>query len=302
MDAKAANTDTTPVLDATADSVRDAFAWCERLARSHYENFPVGSVLLPSRIRRHVWAIYAFARIADDFADEESYAGERLACLGRWRDMLRAAEEGRARHPVFVALVDTLRRFDLPAQLLHDLITAFEMDCRQNAWPTWDSLLHYSSYSANPVGRLVLWLHGYRDEDRARRSDAICTALQLTNFWQDVSVDLRKDRVYIPEADMERHDYVRIELERHFNNERLHALMRDLVDRTRALYAEGDDLPERVRGLLRYELRLTCLGGKAILDEIEARRYNVFERPTLSRGTWLRLLPRMLVPATSAEQ
>jgi phytoene synthase len=284
-----------PTPRAPATNLRQAYAWCERLARSHYENFPVGSMLLAPRLRRHVWAIYAFARLADDFADESAWAGRRLEHLAHWRRQLDACVRGRASHPVFIALAHTIDRYDLPVALLHDLITAFEMDCTATSWPDWSSLLTYSRYSANPVGRLVLWLHGYRDDARARRSDCICTALQLANFWQDVGVDLLKGRAYIPEAEMARFGYSRHDLDSRVLDQRLRDLMADLVARTDALFAAGANLPQRVEGLLRFELRLTWLGGRAILAAVRGNDYNVFLRPTLGRRQWLKLLLKALI-------
>lgn len=278
-----------------AAGLAESFAYCERLTRDHYENFPVGSMLLPRRLRRHVCAIYAFARTADDFADEARYEGERLERLADWRAQLDACARGLADGPVFAALAETIGRFDVPVELLHDLITAFEMDCRNDAWPDWDSLLHYCRYSANPVGRLVLWLSGYRDEGRAELSDAVCTALQLTNFWQDVSVDLAKGRVYIPEADQERFGYMREDLEAGRRSDRLTALMLELVSRTRKVFDLGRPLSERVRGRLRYELRLTWLGGRAILDAVEASGYDVLRRPTIRKRQWAGLLLRAIL-------
>ena len=280
---------------ATPD-LRDAVAYCERLARGHYENFPVGSRLVPARLRRHVWAIYAFARIADDFADEEQHAGQRLRRLAEWRDELNRCvqNQNRVRHPVFVALGQTIRRFQLPVQLLHDLITAFEMDCTRGSWPDWPALLHYCRHSANPIGRLVLWLFGYRDERRARWSDCICTALQLINFWQDVGLDLDKGRVYIPEADLAAHGTRREDIEARRVDERLVALMREMIARTRALLTRGRALPQHVSGRLRYELRLTWLGGSAVLDAIEGAGHNVFVRPTLGKRRWVTLAGQAL--------
>ena len=187
-------------------SVDRSFEYCEQLTRSHYENFPVGSALVPKRLRKHFYSIYAFARIADDFADEgygQGYSeSERLEALGEWRRMLRHSRAGGARHPVFVALAQTATEFDLPSALFEDLLSAFVQDVTVRRYQSFDQLLDYCRRSANPIGRLVLMLFGYRDEHRHDLSDQICTALQLTNHWQDVAIDLDKDRIYLPLDDL----------------------------------------------------------------------------------------------------
>ncbi|MGH7906508.1 MAG: squalene/phytoene synthase family protein, partial [Candidatus Binataceae bacterium] len=177
--------------------LRDAYAVCTRLASSHYENFTIASWLMPRKMRPHMHAIYAYARIADDFADEE----KSLARLDEWEHELDLAYAGRPRHPVFVALADTARRYDIPREPFANLLRAFRSDVEFSGFETIDDLMGYARDSANPVGRLVLYLFGYRDAERQRLSDQVCTGLQFANFWQDVAIDLDKGRVYFPRAD-----------------------------------------------------------------------------------------------------
>jgi phytoene synthase len=291
--------------------VAEAYAHCERITRAHYENFPVASRLLPKALRSHVCAVYAFARAADDFADEAAYEGERLDRLDEWEALLNACLRDETAHPVFVALGDTLRRCGLPAQPLRDLLTAFRMDVTARRHPTFDDLLHYCRYSANPVGRVVLGLFGLRDPDLAARSDCVCTALQLTNFWQDIAVDLRKDRIYLPQADMEQFGVSEEDLFLGHLTPAFVRLLRFEIARTRDLFHQGlplvrqplsPSLPLGERGLggegsayrrLSYELRLTWLGGVRILDRIEAAGCDVFShRPTLTARDKIALLCR----------
>ena len=179
--------------------VASAYEFCTRLAKSHYENFTVASWLMPREMRPHMYAIYAYARMADDFADEH----HDRAMLDEWERQLDLAYAGTARHPVFIALADTVRRFEIPREPFKDLLTAFRSDVDFKGFDTLDDLLGYSRYSANPVGRLVLYLFGYRDAERQHLSDLVCSGLQLANFWQDVAVDLDKGRIYFPRRDME---------------------------------------------------------------------------------------------------
>jgi squalene synthase HpnC len=255
----------------------EAFAHCEDRARRHYENFPVG-LLIPKAKRRYVYALYAFMRTADDFADEPIYEGVREQKLDEWRERLDAAYAGRADGPIFVALSETVRRLDLPKPLLLDLLSAFRQDTVKRRYETWEEVLDYCRRSANPVGRLVLMLFGYRDEEWARLSDKICTALQLANHWQDLALDLVKDRIYVPREQLLAHGVSEEDLRAGRIEGGFPALMRELIGRTRALFALGRPLCDRVGRDLRFELRLTWLGGSAILDGIEAAGYDVFRR------------------------
>lgn len=269
--------------------------YCERLTRSHYENFPVGSVLIPKRLRKHFYSIYAFARIADDFADEGYGQGysehERLELLDEWRRMLTESLAGRARHPVFVALARTASEFDLPAALFEDLLSAFAQDVTVRRYESFDQLLDYCRRSANPIGRLVLLLFGYRDEQRHEWSDDICTALQLANHWQDVAVDLDKDRIYLPQEDLSRFAFSVDELIRRGASDSFKRLMKFEVERARAMFARGKPLCTSVSGRLGLELRSVWLGGMIILDRIERNGYDVFaSRPVITSTDKLKIL------------
>jgi squalene synthase HpnC len=283
-----------------AESTGAAFAYCERLTRSHYENFPVGSFLIPAARRRHVYSIYAFARIADDFADENYDQADwtqekRLAALNEWEAQLVACYRGHASHPVFVALGATARELDLPAQLFHDLLAAFKQDVVQRRYHDFADVLAYCQRSANPVGRLILRLFDYHDARLDERSDFICTALQLANFWQDVAVDIAKDRVYLPQTDLERFGVHVADLEERRCTPAYRDLMKFQVERTRDLFLRGRDLPALVRGRLAVELRLTWHGGMRILELIERQRYDTLSaRPKLKRFDKLLLLARTL--------
>lgn len=258
--------------------MEEAFNYCEGLATGHYENFPVGSRFIPKHLRPHVHSIYAFARIADDFADEPEYIdGLRLAFLENWENQLLQSIWRKPQHPVFVALKETIERFDLPVNLFQDLLMAFKLDVTTKRHERVEDLLRYCRYSANPVGRLVLFLFGYRDPELHALSDSICTALQLTNFWQDVAID-EKDRIYLPREDMEKFGYREEDLKARRCNEAFRNLMRHEIELTRELFHRGHPLCDRVGRDLRFELHLIWNGGMAILDRIERVDYNVFTR------------------------
>lgn len=279
-------------------NVSAAYDFCQGLANSHYENFPVASRLLPKRLRRHVAALYAFARIADDFADEPEYEGVRRERLEDWREQLAGAGAGTPRHPVFLALGNTLKELDLPRELFDDLLSAFLQDLEKKRYATFDEVLDYCRRSANPVGRIVLMIHGFRDQERLSYSDAICTALQLTNFWQDLSVDLKKDRIYIPEEDMRANSYSEADLRMGVVNENFRNLMRFELKRTRALFEQGRPLAESLPWPLSWEIRLTWLGGTQILRRIRRQGCDTLSRrPTLTNWDWIPLLVRTVTGA-----
>ncbi len=278
------------------NSLADAFDHCVGLTRDHYENFPVGSWLLPRVLRPHVCSIYAFARVADDFADEPGLDGDdRLRRLDEWESRLRSCEtdpEG----PIFTALAETIRRHRIPLDLFTDLLEAFRSDVTTSRHRTFDDLLAYCRRSAVPVGRLVLHLFGYRDADRCRLSDAICTALQLANFWQDIAVDYSRDRIYLPQEDMERFGVTEADLAARRVSASFRSLLDCQIDRTAALFREGRSLPDRVVGRLRLELKLTWLGGMEILRKIPAAGHDVFRhRPRITATDTIRLLYRALL-------
>ncbi len=265
-------------------SIDDAFDFCARITNAHYENFPVASLFLPKEKRPYIQAIYAFSRIADDFADESvRLPEERLANLQNWEEQLELCFRGEARHPVFIALSETVSRLDIPVEPFRDLLTAFRRDVTQHSYATFEDLMSYCSCSANPVGRLVLMIFGYRDEKLFRLSDHICTALQLTNFWQDVSVDKEKQRVYVPIEDMERFEYSMDDLQHGRSEKQFHNLMKFEVERTKNMFYDGAELPSLVENDLQLELRLVWFGGMRILKKIERSGFEVLlHRPTLN--------------------
>ncbi|MGD8894551.1 MAG: squalene synthase HpnC [Acidobacteriota bacterium] len=260
-----------------AVSVDDAFAHCEARVKAHYENFPVG-LFVPRKKRRYVYALYAFARIADDFADEPIYEGVRQEKLDQWEALLHAADRGEAEGPVFVALGETVRALHVPKELLLDLLSAFRQDTVKNRYESWDELLDYCRRSANPVGRLVLLVFGQDDPELPRLSDAICTGLQLANHWQDAAIDYARDRIYVPEDLMRRHGVGTWDFSHGRVTDGFRGLMAELIGRTRELFEEGRPLCDRVGRELRFEMRLTWLGGTSILDRIEAVGADVFTR------------------------
>jgi squalene synthase HpnC len=258
-------------------SVDEAFAVCEARVRAHYENFPVG-LWVPKDKRGYVHALYAFARAADDFADEPMYEGHRAEKLDQWEARLHDTYEGRAEDPIFVALGETVRRLEIPKPLLLDLLSAFRQDTVKSRYDTWEELLDYCRRSADPVGRLVLLVFGYRDPALLPLSDAICTGLQLANHWQDLAVDLHRGRIYAPRALLDRHGVKEWDLNAGKVTDAFRALMDDLIARTRAHFAAGRPLCDAVGRDLRFEMRLTWLGGSSILDRIEDAGYDVFRR------------------------
>ena len=266
-----------------------AYARCVQIARQHYENFPVASRLLPRATRPHIAAIYAFARIADDFADEGTRRPEqRLALLNDWQERLNRTVAGTSAHDdsdagaIFTALGDTISRFDLERSLLDDLLDAFRQDVQVSRYETWSDLLDYCRRSANPVGRLVLRIAGYRNADLDARSDSVCTALQLTNFWQDIERDLRKGRLYVPLAVVRETGADIEDLRRARFTPAWAAALEQAASETRRHFNHGRAVADLVSGRLRWELRATWLGGTRILDRLASQRFDVFKsRPTL---------------------
>ena len=256
-------------------SVDEAFAHCEARVRAHYENFPVG-LFVPREKRPYVHALYAFARAADDFADEPIYEGVRREKLAEGETRLHAAYRGEAEGPIFVALGETVRRLGIPKELLLDLLSAFRQDTEKTRYETWEELLDYCRRSANPVGRLVLIVFEQEDPALPPLSDAICTGLQLANHWQDVAVDYARGRIYMPQELMTRHGVGTFDLSSARVTEGFRSLMAELIGRTRAFFERGRPLCDRVGRPLRFEMRLTWLGGMSILDRIEAAGADVF--------------------------
>ena len=276
-----------------------AYAECERRAREHYENFPVASRLLPRAMRPHIAAIYAFARTADDYADEPGIAkDERLRLLDAWARQLAVAGSGREFReaytdgpdsrrpdPIFVALGQTIRECRLPVTLFEDLLSAFRQDVTTTRYDTWESVLDYCRRSANPVGRLVLRVGGYDDARLDAQSDAVCTALQLANFWQDLARDWAVGRLYVPRVDRTSAGAREEDVAEKRMTPEWRRVMSLMVQRTRQLFAAGRGVCDGVTGRLRWELRLTWLGGSRILDKLERHDFDVFNhRPTIGKG------------------
>lgn len=278
-----------------APTLEEALAYCKNLAESHYENFHVASWFLPERLRPHFHAIYAYCRISDDLGDEVPDRAAALALLDLWGRELDACYEGRARHPVFVALAETIRVRRIPKEPFTDLLTAFRQDQTVTRYETMEDLLGYCRYSANPVGRLVLYTCDEVSEEHFRLSDATCSALQLANFWQDVRVDWGKGRVYIPQADMRQHGVNDGTIAAGAATPEFRALMRKEVDYARSLFLAGLPLISRVRRDLAVDLDLFSRGGLEILRAIERRDYDVLSgRPAISKPTKLALALRAL--------
>jgi squalene synthase HpnC len=271
------------------------------LATHHYENFNVVSWLLPRRLHQHFYNVYSYCRWADDLGDEVADPQRAVELLNAWEEELGRTYAGAPSHPVFIALLETVRAFDIPAEPFRDLLTAFRRDQAVHRYPSWEALLGYCRYSANPVGRLVLYLAGYRDAERQKLADATCSALQLANFWQDVSRDLKKERIYIPLDVAAAHGLAEEDIVARRFDARYVALMKDLLARTRALFREGAPLAFRVSADLRVDIELFGRGGLAVLNAIEALGYDTLHcRPTVGGLAQARLLGRALLSRASA--
>ena len=269
--------------------VNEAYRLCERLARSHYENFTVASFLLPKDKRKHFYAIYAFCRFVDDLGDE--FEGDRLKALDFWQDETEACFSGAPSHPYMVALRETVRSFDIPKEPFLRLIKANRLDQTITRYPTFADLEYYCRHSANPVGHLVLYICGYRDEERQRLSDYTCTALQLANFWQDVARDYAKGRIYLPREDMDRFGYTENELSVGEITDNFQQLMAFEVDRARGLFRKGLPLVDMVDRDLKLDIALFSKGGMSVLASIERQNYDVLSRrPVVGKGKKMYLL------------
>ena len=282
-------------------SLPEAQSYTRWLATHHYENFHVVSFLLPRRLHQDFYNVYAYCRWADDLGDEIGDRAESLRLLAWWRAELHAMYEGRAAHPVFVALAGTVERHAIPLQPFADLIQAFVQDQTVSRYRDWDELFAYCRCSANPVGRLVLYLCGYGDDQRQRLSDATCTALQLANFWQDVTVDMLKDRIYIPLDLLGCHGYSVDELFEKSFTPGFRAAMHEAVEKTRGLFEEGLPLVGMVDRRLALDLDLFSRGGMRVLEKIEQQGYDVLTaRPAISKTERVRLLLGSLARAALA--
>lgn len=282
-------------MPATAPTLADARAWCQRLTETHYENFHVASWFLPKRLRPHFHAIYAYCRVSDDLGDETGSREQGMALLDLWGQELDACYRGETRHPVFVALAETIREFEIPKLPFADLLVAFRRDQTIVRMQTMEDVLDYCHYSANPVGHLVLYVCGYRDEERFRLSDYTCTALQLANFWQDVWPDYARDRIYFPQEDMHRFGVDESMIaEARFTPE-FRELMRYEVEYARKMMREGLPLIGMVNRGLAIDLDLFSRGGLEILRAIEEQNYDVLKaRPAISKPRKAALLIRAL--------
>jgi squalene synthase HpnC len=272
-------------------SPEEARRYTRWLATHHYENFHVVSFLLPKRLHQDFYNVYAYCRWADDLGDEIGDPAESLRLLEWWRNELDGMYAGRASHPVFVALAATVRQYGIPREPFANLIAAFIQDQTVGRYRDWEDLFGYCRNSANPVGRLVLYLCGYADAGRQRLSDATCTALQLANFWQDVTVDWRKDRVYMPLEVLERHGCGVEDLAAGRFTPAFRDAMRECVEKARELFLEGLPLVGMVNRRLALDLDLFSRGGLRVLEKIEARGYDVLSgRPAISKAERLGLL------------
>jgi squalene synthase HpnC len=283
-------------LPANGCSPKIAQQYTKWLATHHYENFNVVSWLLPKELHQHFYNVYAYCRWADDLGDEIPDKDRALGLLAWWETELDACYEGRPSHPVFVALHETVVAKDIPKQPFADLLKAFRQDQVVKRYATWEGVLDYCVYSANPVGRLVLYLCGYRDEERQKLSDATCTALQLANFWQDVARDLEKGRMYIPLDRAAAHGASERQIVEKKFDPRYVALMKELIAYTRALFEKGKPLSRMVSGKLSVDLAMFNRGGLAVLDAIESIGYDTLNRrPEVSKGKQVRLLGRSIL-------
>jgi squalene synthase HpnC len=276
-----------------APPVAEAREYCRRLARSHYENFSVATWFLPARLRQDFFNVYAYCRISDDLGDEVGDPAASLQLLDEWGNELNACYDGHPRHPVFVALAETVQKFEIPKQEFADLLTAFRQDQTVTRFETFKDLLGYCRYSANPVGHLVLYLGGYRDHERQLLSDYTCTALQLANFWQDVSTDYAIGRIYLPLDDLRRFGVSEEEIRAGQNTAAFREMLRFEVGRAREWFTQGLPLAGKVRRELALDIELFSRGGLEILNAIERQNYAVLgQRPAISRTRKLALVAR----------
>jgi squalene synthase HpnC len=280
-------------IPASAPSLADAREYCRRLARSHYENFSVASWFLPKRLRQHFFNVYAYCRISDDLGDEVGDPAASLELLDQWEQELNACYNGNPRHPVFVALAETVKQFDIPQHEFSSLLRAFRQDQTITRFETFDDVLAYCRYSANPVGHLVLYLGGYRDPERRQLSDYTCTALQLANFWQDVTVDYEKGRIYLPLEDLRCFSVSEEDIKAKHNTAAFCELMRFEVARAREWFDRGVPLISKVDRELALDLDLFTRGGQEILNAIEKQSFAILgRRPSISKPRKLALVLR----------
>ncbi|HEY6306091.1 MAG TPA: squalene synthase HpnC [Candidatus Angelobacter sp.] len=276
-----------------APPLADAQAYCAQLAKSHYENFSVATWFLPARLRQHFYNVYAYCRISDDLGDEVGNPQQSLELLNQWEAELNACYAGSPRHPVFVALAGTVHQFAIPRHEFSDLLIAFRQDQTVTRFETFDDVLGYCRYSANPVGHLVLYLCGYSDAERQQLSDYTCTALQLANFFQDVTVDYQKGRLYLPLEDLRRYGVTGEDIAKRRATPQFLELMKFEVQRAREWFGRGMPLVEKVNRELAVDLLLFSRGGQEILNAIERQEFDVLHRrPVISKPRKLWLVAR----------
>jgi squalene synthase HpnC len=280
-------------IPSTPPTLAEAHEYCARLARTHYENFSVASWFLPRRLRQHFFNVYAYCRISDDLGDEVGDTAASLELLDQWEHELDACYSGAPKHPVFIALAETVRQFDIPQHEFSDLLRAFRQDQTVTRFDTFNDVLAYCRYSANPVGHLVLYLCGYRDPERQHLSDFTCTALQLANFWQDVSADYVKGRIYLPLEDLRRFGVSQNDIAHNQNTPAFCAMMQFEVERARDWFRQGLPLIRSVNPELAIDLDLFSRGGQEILNAIQQQNYAVLgNRPVISKPRKLALVAR----------
>ena len=280
-------------IPASAPSLEEARAYCERLAKSHYENFSVATWFLPKRLRQHFYNVYAYCRISDDLGDEVGNPQQSLELLDQWEGQLNSCYAGSPKHPVFVALRETVEQFSIPKYEFSDLLVAFRQDQTVSRFETFDDVLGYCRYSANPVGHLVLYLCGYSDAGRQQLSDYTCTALQLANFWQDVFVDYSKGRIYLPLEDLRRFGVTGDDIAQRRATPQFVAMMKFEVERARDWFERGLPLVKMMNRELAVDLELFSRGGQEILNAIERQGFDVLRsRPVISKPRKLMLVLR----------
>jgi squalene synthase HpnC len=280
-------------IPASPPNLEESQEYCRQLARSHYENFSVATWFLPRHLRQDFLNVYAYCRISDDLGDEVGDPAASLALLDEWQRELDACYQGNPRHPVFVALAETVRKFAIPKHEFSDLLIAFRQDQTVTRFETFEDVLAYCQYSANPVGHLVLYLCGYNDAERQQLSDCTCTALQLANFWQDVTVDYSKGRIYLPLEDLRRYSVTERDLAQNLNTTAFCEMMKFEVERAREWFQRGLPLIKKVDAALAVDIELFSRGGQEILNAIERQHFAVLgRRPVISKTRKLALLAR----------
>ena len=295
-------------MESRKNQINSAYRYCQNIAQNHYENFPVASILLKKELRAPISAVYAFARTADDFADEGNLSGEqRLKQLDEFSDELKAIEsclvhngKSNSNNLIFIALLDVIKKYQIPISLFHDLLYAFKQDVHKNRYQTFDEVLDYCHYSATPVGRILLYLNHSATKDNMKASDAICMGLQLINFYQDIHQDIcENNRLYLPIAEMNQFGVTIDVLEDRINNRATRKLMKHQIKRCRQLYESGYPLCSRLSGRFALEIRTIYAGGLIILNKLENNLDSIYARPRLGKMDKLKIIWRGLFPLQS---